>query len=92
VLTGRITDPLPLLGIYLRPGWVVAAHDQRPSHVRDGLAVFLAGVRVLWYGRAVLAADDLLGLEAGGGQPPCGGQAALTWPVIASQQLSQDGG
>jgi hypothetical protein len=49
---------------------VVAAHDQRPSHVRDGLAVFLAGVRVRWYGRAALAADDLPGLEAGGGQQP----------------------
>ena len=50
VLTGQITDPLPLLGIYLRPGRVVAVHDQRPSHVRDGLAVFLADVRVLWSG------------------------------------------
>jgi hypothetical protein len=70
---------------------VVAAHDQRPSHVRDGLAVFLADVRVLWYGRTVLVTDDLLGLAASGGQPCCFGQVALTWRVIASQQLSQFG-
>ncbi len=56
VLTGRSTDPLPLLGIDLRPGQVAAAHDQRPTHVWDGLVVFVAGVRVLWYRRAVLAA------------------------------------
>jgi hypothetical protein len=82
----------PAARIYLRPRRVIAAHDQRPSHVRDGLAVLVAGVRVLWCGRAVLAADDLLGLVAGGGQPPCLGQAALTWRVIAGQQLSQFGG
>jgi len=91
VLAGRITDPLPLLGIYLRPGRVVAGHNQRPSRVRAGLAVLAAGVRVLWHGRAVLAADDLPGLEAGGGQPACLGQVALTWRVIADQQLSQFG-
>jgi hypothetical protein len=87
-----ITDPLPLPGIYLRPRRVIAAHDQRPSHVWDGLVVFVAGIFTLWCGRAVLAADDLLSLEAGGGQPPCLGQVALTWRVIASQQLSQFGG
>ena len=92
VLTGRITDPLPLLGIYLRPGRVVAVHNQRPSHVWDGLVVFVVGVFILWCGRAVLVADDLLGLVAGGGQPCRFGQVALTWRVIASQQLSQFGG
>jgi hypothetical protein len=71
---------------------VVAVRNQRPSHVRDGLAVFVVGVRVLWHGPAVFVADDLLGLEAGGGQPPCLGQVALTWRVIAGQQLSQFGG
>jgi hypothetical protein len=85
----RIADPLPLFGVYLRPGRVVTAYDQRPSLVWDGLVVFVVGVGVLWYGRTVLVADDLLSLEAGGGQPPCLGQVALTRPVIASQQLSQ---
>jgi hypothetical protein len=45
-----MADPLPLLGVYLRPGRVVTAHDQRPSHVRDELVVFVVfvvGVRVL---------------------------------------------
>ena len=45
-LTGRIADPLPLLGIHLRLGWMVAVHDRRPFPIWSRFVV-LVGVFIL---------------------------------------------
>jgi hypothetical protein len=69
---------------------VAAVHDHRSFPGWRPL-VLVAVVFILCW-RVVLVVDDLLGLVAGGGQPGCFRQVALTWRVIASQQLRQFGG
>jgi hypothetical protein len=69
ILTGQVAYPFPLLSIYLRPRRVVTVHDFRPVFLWGPL-VLVAVLLVLWCERAVLVADDLFGLVAGGDQRP----------------------
>jgi len=60
VFTGRITGPLSLLSIYVRPPWVAAVHDHRS--LPGWRQLVLVAVVFIFCWRAVPVADDLLGL------------------------------
>lgn len=75
LLAERIAEPIPLLGIYLRPRRVAAIHDHRPVLVKRE--------------KEVLAEHPSLRVVPRGGEPGDLGEVTLAWRVVTGQIVGE---